>query len=60
MNFANVAAVTIPQGSVNRISQGGTVLWEKRSETRYTFTVQAANSLGTDSKEFTLTVKKKV
>ncbi len=56
MNFANVAAVTIPQGSVRRISQSGVTLWEKDAGGKYTFTVTATNAAGSDSKQLSITI----
>lgn len=35
MDFRNVAGLTIPAGSVNKISIGGVVVWSKKNDGRY-------------------------
>ena len=32
MNFSTVKAITIPEGPVIKITQGGVVLWQKQAE----------------------------
>ena len=56
MNFANVTAMSIPEGNVVKITQGDTILWQKEGEevilnlidtVGYTDSVRLSTSAGT-------------
>lgn len=55
MDCKDISAINIEEGKVKKIMSGNNVLW--RLPITYNFTVEVSNSVGTFSKDLSITVK---